>query len=190
MTSRTEKSWGMSERLFCDHRVQLERVVILPTGYSSIHFHRHKRNLFQIETGTLRVREFVARDGGYFEVTAVHEIGQGQTLEIPPLRWHQFEALDEVVHGHELYYPFLSGDVVLADDIERATEGGIQEEAAFHLRHSTAAWRGVCCFCDGQLTPNNPGFPVVAQYAARICCEACAKRMEYETKEVRVYGDA
>lgn len=120
---REPKAWGETECLFIGPFASLHRAWFRSGGYSSMHIHRFKTNVFIVESGRIRVN-FQKKHP--CSVT----LGPGETLRIPSGILHGFEALEDGVmlefynadHGHELS----------RDDIHRLNEGGMREVGYEH----------------------------------------------------------
>lgn len=176
-TTMTEKYWGISIRRYIDDSTQLEEIVILPGGYSSVHLHEHKLNTFLVTSGELNVRIF--KDVNTMQ--AVHIVSPGQSFCVKPGVLHQFYAQTEI-HGYELYYA--SVGKLEADDIVRMSEGGLDEYVATGMirfsSHDTDS--GYCSICSQRFDPDNPGAAIILERAARLVCEACIDKHNLQAK--------
>ena len=111
------KAWGTTEPLTQTPLCELHRIVVQPGGYCSVHRHQGRANGFYVVRGVLEVRVWSA--GGAVSVKRI--LGAGGYFSVEPGHLHQFFSAPgaEVL---ELYYPVLRGE-----DIERISEGGIQQ---------------------------------------------------------------
>lgn len=111
-TARLRKHWGWTTEIRPDlHFLELEA-----GGYSSVHAHRARANLFAVHSGIVLIRLW----WGTHEETVT--LGAGEVFEVPSLVLHQFEVV-EAGTMTELYYADRGG-TVRSDDIVRFGEGG------------------------------------------------------------------
>lgn len=115
------KSWGESIPLCRDDVAEIVRVKIKHGGFSSLHLHERKHNLFIVLSGTLQVK--------VHEDDALRTLRSNKFLksDTPPLlvpagTLHRFFALDDV-EAVEVYVSS-DGTPVEAGDIVRQDEGG------------------------------------------------------------------
>lgn len=118
-----QKAWGTTELLYADRGVQLARICVVKGGFSSIHRHRNKHNLFWIVRGRLAVRIFLR--GNYNEPAREKILDANEnaltfqaTFTALNNTWHQFEALEDVV-CLEKYVPAAGRGDIDVGDIER-----------------------------------------------------------------------
>ena len=114
----TTKLWGMTEQVFRNRSVEVQRIEVKKGGYCSIHRHRHKSNQFYIESGKLRVTVF-GEQGRPPEITT---LDPGASLTVAAGAVHRFEALEDTV-AFEIY----AGHNVDPGDIVRYSEGGFTD---------------------------------------------------------------
>lgn len=112
------KPWGQSTRVLLTKRVQVERIDVMEGGFSSIHLHQEKHNLFHVTRGRLAVRWFNESLMHY----ATNMLFPGQSLHVYPGHIHQFQA-DTDVEAIETY--FTDERQIDPDDIERFSQNGI-----------------------------------------------------------------
>lgn len=94
-------------------------------GFSSIHLHRSKSNLFIVITGIIRVRCF-----GVNESEIILEAGD--TAAINAGIYHCFEVIESGLVV-EVYCPKVVGTSIDLNDIVRLNQGGFREiERAVH----------------------------------------------------------
>ena len=51
----TEKPWGFTEIVFANQLIELHKITVKPKGFSSIHLHQNKSNIFSIIQGDLKI---------------------------------------------------------------------------------------------------------------------------------------
>lgn len=112
------KDWGSTTEFFRNALVSAHHLEIRKGGFCSEHRHEHKYNLFYVISGELELT--IWRDEKMKDVTV---ITAGQTTAIPPSFWHKFRGLTDV-QCIEVYQVLL-----IEPDIERRTQGGIEEWA-------------------------------------------------------------
>lgn len=106
---KEDKLWGVSEEIASNFfRISVEK-----GGFSSMHYHLKKYNLFYVESGHLRIE---------FKDRVSQILTSKDKLIIPPGVWHRFQALTEVV-AYELYWE--TPDQSTKEDIIREDQGGI-----------------------------------------------------------------
>ena len=119
------KPWGISRRLLSASHVQVERIEFIKGGFTSIHEHHGKYNLFYVLRGILSIRTFSVRSMRRGEPFFLGEIilGPGSApFIIAPRMVHQFIALDDG-EGLEVYVAS-EASLDLPGDIFRYTENG------------------------------------------------------------------
>jgi len=169
----TEKCWGVSQRLALTDNVQVERIIVVAGGYSSIHKHHNKHNAFIVEEGTLAVHEWLGDAHGESDECIIHELVRGQGVTIDAGVWHQFLSRSGCVCA-EYYSSSSQNDTekIKPDDIERETAGGVI--TMFTLQQIDAMPHGGnCCRCNWQFENDNAGGVVIVDNAARMMCEQC-----------------
>ena len=117
------KPWGICVQLLTVESAQIDRLRIKRGGYSSLHEHSDKHNLFIVTEGLLKVTLF-ERSGDQFEPIGQHLLTpeRGVLLvkaQIP----HQFLCLEDS-QVIEVYWP-ASSNALDRDDIRRYVENGI-----------------------------------------------------------------
>lgn len=118
----TLKPWGSSERIVDAPAIQVEYIEFEKGGYSSIHLHRYKTNVFFVTHGALVVRSFRNDDGKIVCIKSRLVIAGQAPLVIHPNILHQFTVTEDG-EGYEVYFAAHS-PIPLPDDIERFTENG------------------------------------------------------------------
>ena len=113
------KAWGTSQILFHDLGAELVRIKPLKGGYSSEHMHRHKHNLFVVQSGCLVINLW--DENGH----DIKTLWPGDTIMVEAGVWHQFQAVEDTV-AHELYLKSDKSPGVFHDDIVRRSQGGIR----------------------------------------------------------------
>lgn len=125
MARRDEKPWGECLHVHADSHVEVDLLKIEAGGYSSIHRHNAKQNLFLLLSGSVDVFVF-ADEGGGRPLTSdskpifIYQLRNGSDVVVVPAgAWHQFRAFEssEII---EVYY----AAVPKAEDIERRSSNG------------------------------------------------------------------
>lgn len=114
------KLWGRTRCIFSHNGVEIWEIEAKKGGYCSEHFHDSKWNRFIVYSGQLKVSIFLDNE----KPTPVDEtiLGPNDCTDVPPKKWHTFEALEDV-KGIEVYWTSLN-----PDDIIRRTQGGPKDE--------------------------------------------------------------
>lgn len=110
------KVWGQTRCIFASPFCSVHRIVGRARGFCSVHKHAHKWNRFYVEHGALRIRQW----RGLPDETIIRT---GELCDIPPGITHQFEVVEDGSVAYEIYWVELD-----ESDIERATQGGINDE--------------------------------------------------------------
>jgi len=105
-----KKLWGTSEEISNN----FYKICIEKNGFSSMHCHEKKYNLFYIESGYLTIK---------FQDKPEIILCPGQKLTIEPGVYHRFFA-NTPVEAYELYWE--TPDTSSKSDIIRLDEGGIR----------------------------------------------------------------
>tara|TARA_S200002703_G_scaffold20667_5_gene17113 strand:+ start:79453 stop:79773 length:321 start_codon:yes stop_codon:yes gene_type:complete len=87
----TRKVWGSTELIFNNETTTVHRAFINKGGQSSRHYHKHKTNLFYIESGFINVT--IWDESGKRDVF----LRKNEKLSIKPNIWHKFTAIQESV---------------------------------------------------------------------------------------------
>jgi quercetin dioxygenase-like cupin family protein len=107
------KVWGRTTLIAETETASVHALEILAGGFSSMHRHRIKKNIFHVLQGAVKITK---RTGEAEDETTLHA---GDSIEVEAGTWHKFEALKESrmieVYTVELERP----------DIEREGSGGI-----------------------------------------------------------------
>lgn len=109
-----EKPWGTTSVVAREHDHHIDRIVVAPGGYCSVHKHAQKVNVFHVLTGRLYVRTFSVHGGTF---SSAHML-PGDAFVVPAGLWHQFHAQNGGAEALELYLPGPDG-VLEHSDIER-----------------------------------------------------------------------
>ena len=113
------KVWGKTQKIFDNGAVSVHRIFAMKGGYSSMHKHQFRFNMFYVESGSMKI---VTRKNDY-DLTDETIIGAGQTAIAKPNEWHKFEALADTV-AFEIYYGSCEdGDII------REGHGGVYKFA-------------------------------------------------------------
>lgn len=102
------KVWGTTQKIFDNGAVSVHRITAKKGGYSSMHKHEYRFNMFYVESGRMKV---VTRKNDY-DLTDETFVEAGQTAIAAPNEWHKFEAMEDVV-AFEIYYGVCEdGDII------------------------------------------------------------------------------
>ena len=113
------KHWGNTRCVYSHNNTEIWEIAIDRGGFCSEHFHHDKWNRFVVFKGLLKVTIFPEDESGSIDETI---LGAGGCTDVPPNRWHMFEALGDV-EGIEIYWTTLD-----PSDIVRRTIGGMRDE--------------------------------------------------------------
>lgn len=113
------KVWGSTSPIFHKNNVEINRIIGKKGGFSSFHCHKHKFNLFFVESGVIKVT--IQKDYGSGVLEDETIVGPGQQTTVPPNQFHKFEVVEDCV-AYEIYWVELD-----PNDIERLTVGGFRE---------------------------------------------------------------
>lgn len=116
------KAWGYTLEFFNNAIMSAHHITVNKGGFCSEHKHEHKHNTFYVLSGKLEVticRESDWPDKDFLDRV---EVTAGQSTAVAPGLFHMFRGL-EPTEAIEVYQVMLT-----EPDIERRTEGGIEEE--------------------------------------------------------------
>lgn len=113
---KSGKFWGTTEELFNNGIVAIHLLKIKKGGFSSIHKHSYKTNIFHVLRGNLKLSVWSQENES--DDTVLFE---GERTEVSPHVYHQFKGLTEV-ECLEIYTLGFKGD-----DIIRKTVGGLDK---------------------------------------------------------------
>lgn len=117
------KAWGRSYPLFLAHDLELVKIEVEYGGFSSIHCHFHKSNMFIVTSGVLQVCTYKTPvEHDYEKIKFLH--CYDDAFLILPEIYHSFRAL-EYTEAYEIYRPYREGVIVDPNDIKRVTQGGL-----------------------------------------------------------------
>jgi len=112
------KIWGNTSEVFNKNNVEIHRIEGKANSHCSKHMHRHKFNMFFIESGYMTVKRW-KNDYDFVDSTILTE---GQSCIVPPCEYHQFEV-EEYCVAYEIYWVEID-----SKDIIRESVGGISNE--------------------------------------------------------------
>lgn len=120
------KIWGKQQKVFDTPNFEVWRIEVDKGGYCSRHFHRHKFNMFYVESGKLKVST-LQNDSKLVDETV---LCNGEQTIVSPGHEHMFLALENTV-AYEFYW------VELGEDIIRRMPGGklTLEESIYTKRY-------------------------------------------------------
>jgi mannose-6-phosphate isomerase-like protein (cupin superfamily) len=168
MVNTTDKPWGKSRRVHIDRFVQVEEVDILPGGFSSVHHHNKKDNVFYVASGELLVSVF------HDDLTEANRIimKPGDWMVVPAGQKHQFRAVSDV-KAYEVYWlddPLKKGRIE-PEDIDRSTQNGLDELPA--MVDAVRIRNLHCCICNKTIEMTTASKTVVVNNAERDVCGPC-----------------
>lgn len=112
------KIWGITQNLFCQNNVQIDRIEAKSGGYSSKHKHLYKYNMFFLESGEIDV--YVWKND--YDLLDITTLMPNQATVVKPNEYHRFLAKkDSVIY--EVYWTQLN-----TEDISRIDVGGIKND--------------------------------------------------------------
>lgn len=117
------KPWGMFSRLYQDQFLIVDHIKAKRGGFSSIHYHERKTNLFVVERGMLQVSTYIrsALDSNEVIKQGIATLLPGYEFVVMPGMLHQFLALEDS-WAYEVYW----GAMIDPDDIVRLSQNGIK----------------------------------------------------------------
>lgn len=117
------KLWGTTQPLFDFNGTELHIIKTKAGGFCSEHYHDFKWNRFIVLSGKIKVTIFDKNmdPNSNEELEDVTILEAGMASDVPPRKWHIFEALEDSV-ALECYWVELDpGDII------RRTVGGMRE---------------------------------------------------------------
>lgn len=166
--NKEQKPWGVSVRSYLDDSVQVEWIRVLETGFSSIHVHRNKLNIFRIEWGKLQVNYFY---GDRTQPPIEYILEGNDYLVVDAGQVHQFFALTDVA-ATEIYVA-TAGATVDPEDITRYSSNGRERGGGDIVFPSDAPTLFRCSLCNQVLYGIEEWDPTVYQGAVRPICRLC-----------------
>lgn len=118
-----DKPWGSTQIIFANHYIQVNKIIVNPLSYSSLHLHEHKYNIFSIVSGEL---EIYCQPGVILDKKHVLNPEGLTCVEISPGVRHRFYS-KEGAEAYEIYIlknKQLSSIPKFIEDIIRFTPGG------------------------------------------------------------------
>jgi mannose-6-phosphate isomerase-like protein (cupin superfamily) len=116
------KHWGTTQPLLEFNGVELHYIKAKKDGYCSEHYHRFKWNRFIVLEGKMKVTVFEKSPEDKGEIADETFLEAGMCTDVPPEKYHIFEALEDSV-ALECYWVELD-----KHDIVRRTVGGMRGE--------------------------------------------------------------
>ena len=166
--NNSDKPWGVSVRSYLDDYVQIEWIKVYRTGYSSIHLHKRKLNIFSVHSGVLIVRIF-KKISGEHRCTSARTLRAGDIYQVPKGVLHQFYAKTDV-SATEVYLS-VGGYKLDPNDIVRATNNGRDDPTEICCDVDPAAFR--CSVCNAILGGESAWTPTIYLGAVRPVCLSC-----------------
>lgn len=103
------KIWGYTSEIFSNDNVSIHRIKILNGHVCSKHYHQYKYNIFFVESGNI----IVYRWENNFKIGT--SLSEGQSINIEPNIYHQFEALEDSI-VYEIYYTKTNNEDIIRDE--------------------------------------------------------------------------
>jgi len=103
----TQKSWGETNLVFDNSTVHVYMAHVNKKGYSSKHYHKYKKNLLFVHSGSLLIRRWVDN-----EQIIETLLKKGESIVIPNEQWHQFIAQEDT-DLLEIYYTVLDHEDII-----------------------------------------------------------------------------
>jgi mannose-6-phosphate isomerase-like protein (cupin superfamily) len=116
-----DKPWGKCFHLLETPDEQIDLCEIVQGGFSSIHFHAHKENLFVVTAGELDI--LIYNDVNY--LIDSYRLKVGNDWLIPAGMRHQFRAI-KPTRLVEVYHR-AGAEPVTLEDIHRFSENGVAQ---------------------------------------------------------------
>lgn len=120
------KIWGTTETIYSCPSVTRHRISIKANYHCSIHYHKHKNNIFEVTSGELAVIIYEGRSYSFVL------LGPGDYYNVPPMVLHSFYAMSNV-SAYEIYNASIGQDVD-DNDIIRLNDGGICVDLETYVR--------------------------------------------------------
>lgn len=105
------KIWGENILLFKNDNIQINQIYINKGGRCSKHMHKHKNNIFFVQSGELLIEEW--KSNGLIDETVLKN---GQMTEIKNGVYHRFTA-KENTSAIEIYYLSIDEYDIVREDI-------------------------------------------------------------------------
>ena len=115
-----DKAWGKSELIYANHIVEIQRITVLPGGYSSLHYHKNKSNIFSIVQGSLDVYQTTPDKKYELSLDGL------KCCEIVPGTNHRFYSKNGA-EAFEIYLIKNGSELLNLNDIIRLTIGGLEK---------------------------------------------------------------
>lgn len=116
------KVWGSTTPVAIENGLHMHLIRFIAGGVCSEHYHQHRHNLFYVISGQLLIRTWAWHDDDGVRRVTEQILRRGQTLSVPAMRRHQFEAI-ESGEALEIYWHNASDREVDPYDIVRFTQG-------------------------------------------------------------------
>lgn len=100
------KIWGVTSEIFSNDSVSIHRIEIRANQKCSIHLHKHKYNMFFVESGKILVHRWVD------DILISTALCSAESLVICPAIYHQFESLEDSI-VYEIYYTKLDNNDIV-----------------------------------------------------------------------------
>jgi len=113
MVAGSPKIWGKNTEIYHNESISVNFLNLVKGGTCSLHIHKFKGNIFYVIKGELKIHT----------ETGTHTLLPGQSMFIPPLMKHQFEATEESFVIEVMMVRYEHSDII------RETFGFIQDYA-------------------------------------------------------------
>lgn len=108
------KIWGETCEIFTRNNVSIHRIKINKDSCCSKHYHKHKHNMFYVESGKVLIQEWKQE----YDLLDETILKAGDSCSVPPMNYHRFIGLEESV-AYEVYYVDLNNDDIIREDVGR-----------------------------------------------------------------------
>lgn len=105
------KIWGENILLFKNDNIQINQIYIKKNGRCSKHMHKHKNNIFFVQSGELLIEEW--KPNGLIDTTTLKD---EQMSEVKRGVYHRFTA-KENTSAIEIYYISIDEFDIIREDI-------------------------------------------------------------------------
>jgi quercetin dioxygenase-like cupin family protein len=102
------KDWGFTSEIFTHDNISIHRIEVVRKGTCSKHCHQYKYNKFFVESGNIIVYRWEK------EKKIGTLLQAGNTIDIAPNIYHQFEALEDSV-VYEIYYTKINNEDIIRE---------------------------------------------------------------------------
>jgi quercetin dioxygenase-like cupin family protein len=105
----TIKDWGLTDLIFSNSIVEIHKLSINKSGYSSKHYHAYKYNVFYVDQGSVEIIIWLD------QIEQKHILNDGDSITIKPNIWHKFIALKDTT-ATEIYYTSIDSNDIIREN--------------------------------------------------------------------------